>query len=233
MRKIAYVTALVLFTLGAKADESGLDELGDIKLVDESSSSTLYQHGAIKGTIVGCHDSALKEELACSKKPKDAILSKLPTSQQLEEVDLKDDNEREQIKTQLANILAELNYLKKAQQADRDTIKQLKTVIADLSPKKIDQPLVTKNVIQEKIKKITPKKSTSRVPTVIKQKIKEISRTEDAVVIEVQNNESLSTYAQAYYGDNRKYYKIFQANKHILPKSMILIIGDKLTIPLK
>lgn len=234
MKKIAYVTALVLFTLGAKAAENGLDELGDIKLVDESSSSTLYQHGNIKGTIVGCHDSALKEELACSKKPKDAILSKLPTSQQLEEVNLEDDSEREEIKEQLASILDELNYLKKAQQADRDTIKQLKAVIADLSSnEQVSKPVISKNVIQEKIQKITPKKSQSKVPTLIKQKIKEISRTEDAVVIEVQNNESLSTYAQAYYGDNRKYYKIFEANKDILPESMILIIGEKLTIPLK
>jgi len=215
------------------------DEL-EIKLVDESEKSALYQK-EIEGSIVGCFDNALKKELACSKKPKDAILSKLPTSKQIEEVDLKDDNEREQIKMQLANILAELNSLKKAQKADRNTIKELKSVISSLSPKaarpksqqmsQVESEQLTK-VIQNKIEQITPKKSRSKAPTRIRKKIKEIYRTEHSVVIEVQRNESLSTYAEAYYGDNRKYYRIFQANKHILPPSMILTIGEQLTIPL-
>jgi len=219
------------------------DEL-EIKLIDESEKSALFQKNDIQGTIVGCYDNAFKEELACSKKPKDAILSKLPSSQQIEETNLENDNEREQIKMQLANILSELNSLKKAQKADRNTIKELKSVISSLSPKialpktqqmpqiKSEQLTNVKKVIKEKIKKITPKKSRSKAPTLIRKKIKEISRTEHSVVIEVQSNESLSTYAEAYYGDNRKYYRIFQANKHILPASMILTIGDRLTIPL-
>jgi len=215
------------------------DEL-DIKLVDESEKSALFQKN-IEGSIVGCYDNALKKELACSKKPKDAILSKLPSSKQIEETNLDDDNEREQIKMQLANILAELNSLKKAQKADRNIIKELKSVIADLAPKsalpktqqmpQIQSEQLTK-VIQDKIEQITPKKSRSKRATIIRKKIKEIYRTEDSVVIEVQRNESLSTYAEAYYGDNRKYYRIFQANKHILPPSMILTIGEQLTIPL-
>lgn len=212
----------------------------EIKLVDESEKSALFQHGDIEGSIIGCNDNALKKELACAKKPKDAILSKLPNSQQIEEVNLEDDNEREQIKMQLANILDELNSLKKAQKADRNTIKELKSVISDLTPSKNKQmPHIksaqltsVKNVINEKIQNMTPKKSKSKKATIIRKNIKEISRTEDAVVIEVQRNESLSTYAEAYYGDNRKYYKIFKANKHILPASMILTIGERLTIPL-
>jgi len=215
------------------------DEL-DIKLVDESKKSALYQK-EIEGSIVGCFDNALKKELACSKKPKDAILSKLPSSKQIEETNLDNDDEREQIKMQLANILDELNSLKKAQKADRNTIKELKSVITSLAPKsalpksqqmpQIESEQLTK-VIQKKIEQITPKKSRSKRATIIRKKIKEIYRTEDSVVIEVQRNESLSTYAEAYYGDNRKYYRIFQANKHILPPSMILTIGEQLTIPL-
>jgi hypothetical protein len=212
----------------------------EINLIDESAKSALFQHGKIEGTIVGCNDNAFKKELACAKKPKDAILSKLPSSSQIEEVNLEDDNEREQIKMQLANILSELNSLKKAQKADRDTIKELKSVISDLSPKektsmpqiKSQQLISIKDVIKEKIQKITSKKSQSKKATIIRKEIKEISHTENAVIIEVQKNESLSTYAEAYYGDNRKYYRIFQANKHILPASMILTIGDRLTIPL-
>jgi len=236
MRKTLVNSTLLCMLLHSQTMADDLE----IKLVDESKKSALYQK-EIKGSIVGCFDNALKKELACSKKPKDAILSKLPTSKQIEEVDLKDDNEREQIKMQLANILAELNSLKKAQKADRNTIKELKSVISSLSPQealpKSQQmsQLETKQlnkVIQEKIQQITPKKSRSKRATIIRKKIKEIYRTEDSVVIEVQRNESLSTYAEAYYGDNRKYYRIFQANKHILPPSMILTIGEQLTIPL-
>jgi hypothetical protein len=235
MKKTVLNTALLCILLNAN---SMAEEL-EITLVDESEKSALFQNGNIEGTIVGCHDNSLKEELACSKKPKDAILSKLPSSQQIEETNLDDDNERDQIKIQLANILAELNHLKEAQKVDRDTITELKSIITDLSPKKIQMPQIqskqlnsVKKTIQEKIEKITPKKSQSKIATIIRQKIKEISRTEEAILIEVQKNESLSTYAEAYYGDNRKYYRIFQANKHILPASMILTIGDRLTIPL-
>ena len=236
MKKTLQYTTLLCMLLHS---QTMADEL-EIKLVDESKKSALYQK-EIEGSIVGCVDNALKKELTCSKKPKDAILSKLPTSKQIEEVNLEDDNEREQIKMQLANILAELNSLKKAQKADRNTIKELKSVISDLSPKstlpksqqmsQIESEQLSQ-VIQDKIEKITPKKSRSKAPTRIRKKIKELYRTEDSVVIEVQKNESLSTYAEAYYGDNRKYYRIFQANKHILPPSMILTIGEQLTIPL-
>ncbi|CAA6820933.1 MAG: Unknown protein [uncultured Sulfurovum sp.] len=232
MKKTVINVALLSILLNAQLMAEELE----IKLIDESEKSALFQQGNIEGTIIGCHDNAFKKELACAKKPKDAILSKLPTSQQIESTDLKNDDEREQIKMQLANILAELNHLKTAQKADRETIKQLKTVISELSPKlKIEKEkelIVSKQVIQEKIKRITPKLSKSKVPTLIDKKIKEISRTPNSVTIEVQRNESLSTYAEAYYGDNRKYYRIFQANKHILPASMILTIGDILTIPL-
>ncbi len=236
MKKTVINTTLLCMLLNT----SLMAEELEIKLIDESEKSKLFQHGNIEGTVVGCNDNAFKEELACAKQPKDAILSKLPSSQQIEETNLENDNEREQIKMQLANILSELNQLKKAQKADRNTIKELKSVISDLSPrKKVQMPQIkseqlniAKSVIKEKIQKITPPKSQSKRATVIRRKIKEISRTENSVVIEVQRNESLSTYAEAYYGDNRKYYRIFQANKHILPASMILVIGDRLTIPL-
>lgn len=231
MGKIIFSSTLLLILLNSQALA---DEL-EIQLVDESEKSSLFQSGDIQGTIVGCNDNAFKKELACAKKPKDAILSKLPSSQQIEKTDLTSDDEREQIKMQLANILAELNHLKEAQKADRETIIELRSVITDLSPQKEVKEkklAVIKKVIQDRIKKITPKKSKSHSPTLIRSRIKEISRTANSATIEVQKNESLSTYAEAYYGDNRKYYRIFEANKHILPASMLLVIGDRLTIPL-
>ena len=240
MNRVVYITSVTLLTFVTQGIANSLDDFGDIKLIDESSKSALFQNGDIEGTVVGCNDNAFKKELTCAKKPKDAILSKLPSSQQIEETNLEDDNERIQIKMQLANILSELNNLKKAQKADRNTIKELKSVISDLSPKqqiampqiKSEQLQTVKKVIKRKIQKITPKRSKSKSPTLIRKQIKEISRTANSVLIEVQKNESLSTYAEAYYGDNRKYYRIFHANKHILPASMILTIGDRLTIPL-
>ncbi len=225
MKKRLFGT-LMLYTL---LNTYAMAEELEIKLIDESEKSALFQKDNIQGTIVGCDDNAFKKELACAKKPKDAILTKLPSSKQVAEVNLKDDNEREQIKLQLANILAELNSLKQAQKADRTTIKKLKSVILELTPSKKN---LLNSDIQEQIKTIKPKRSKSKKATLIRKQIKEIYRTDTEVVIEVQRNESLSTYAEAYYGDNRKYYRIFKANRHILPPSMILTIGDRLTIPL-
>lgn len=199
----------------------------EIELIDESSKSTLFQNQKIEGTVVGCNDHALKKEMNCAKKPKDAILSQLPTSQQIKDTNLKNDDEREEIKMQLANILRELNSLKKAQKEDRKTIQNLKSIIQELTTKK-----ASKENLQQEIQSIRPKKSKSPFPTLIKKQLKEISRTESSVIVEVQKNESLSTYAEAYYGDNRKYYKIYKANKNIIPPSLMIVIGQRLTIPL-
>ena len=87
-------------------------------------------------------------------------------------------------------------------------------------------------IIKEGIQKISKTQNKSHTATIIRKKIKEISRTEDEVVVEVQQNESLSTYAQAFYGDNTKYYRIYKANNDKISKNMQIIIGQRLTIPL-
>ncbi len=233
MKKLAYLASIVLLTWGTQAMSDELDELGEIKIVDESAKSELFQ----REKIVGCTDFAKKKELSCAKEPKEAILNKLPSSKQLEEINLEDEDDRESMKVQLNKILTELTLLKKEQKANRATIEQLKSIIGLLSAKntkgnheKMTQSKIT--TIKKDIKKIKPKKSKSKTATIIRKKIKEISRTDSEVIIEVQSNESLSTYAQAYYNDNTKYYKIYKANKNIIPKSMTIIIGEKLTIPL-
>ena len=231
MKKIAYVAGLVLLTLGTQTMADELDDLmGDIKIVDESAKSDLFQ----REKIVGCSDFAKQKELTCSKKPKEAILSKLPSSQQLEETDLDSDEAREDMKTQLSSILAELKKLRKEQQADRATIEQLKGIISTLSEKKTKSSPKKMLIVKKELTEMVPKqkKSQSKTATLIRKKIKEISRDETSAVIEVQSNESLSTYAQAYYNDNRKYHKIYNANKDKIPASMIIMIGDRLTIPL-
>ena len=76
MKRMILLTGVMLLALGTKSMANELDELGEIQIVDESAKSTLFQ----KGKIVGCTDYGTKKELSCSQKPKDAILSKLPTS---------------------------------------------------------------------------------------------------------------------------------------------------------
>jgi len=59
-----------------------------------------------------------------------------------------------------------------------------------------------------------------------------LERYDDYVLIEVQKGESLSSYAEAFYGDQNKYYRIYKANRNRISKNMEVIIGDRLIIPL-
>ncbi|MBU1669291.1 hypothetical protein KKC13_12815 [bacterium] len=224
MKRITVMAGIALIVLNS----TGMaDELDDLKLVDESDKSALFQ----KGPIVGCSDHAKKKELSCAKKADEAILNKLPTSQQIETKDLDDKSDNNEVKTQLTSILEELSQLKKEQKTNRETIKELKSLIAILSDKK-SKNVEKKSSIQEGIKKIALKQAKPKTATRIRQAIKEIEKNENHVIIEVQNNESLSTYAQAYYNDNKQYYKIYKANKDKIGKDLQIIIGDRLTIPL-
>jgi len=227
MKKLMQLTSIGMLSLSPYLMAETLGDLGEIKLVDESAKSNLFQ----REKIVGCTDFIEKKELSCAKEPKDAILSKLPTSQQLEEADLENDAVRKDIKNELSGILAELNKLKKEQQASLATIKRLQSVIDSLSQEKANTSTEKMTMLKD-IKHITPKKKKSYTKTLIRKKIKEISRTDTEVIVEVQSNESLSTYAQAYYNDNRQYHKIYKANKDKLPANMMIVIGDRLTVPL-
>ena len=225
MKRMTVLAGIALVVLNS----TGMaDELDDLKLVDESDKSALFQ----KGPIVGCSDHAKKKELSCAKKADEAILTKLPTSQQIETKDLDKKSDNNEIKTQLTSILEDLSQLKKEQKADRETIKELKSLITILSDKK-SKSVEKKSFIQEGIKKIAKKQAKPRTATLIRQPIKEIEKNDDYVIIEVQNNESLSTYAQAYYNDNKQYYRIYKANKDKIGKDLQVIIGDQLKIPLR
>jgi len=204
------------------------DELGEITIVDESQKSALFQ----KGDIVGCDDSSEKE-LTCAKEPKAAILSKLPNSQQLTEENLEDENKKEEIAQQLKNILEELSKLKQEQKADRETIKELKGLITVLSDKKSVKTKKEAIVVKETIQKISKKATPNHKALKIKKEIKELSRTDTEVIVEVQNNESLSTYAQYYYGNKNKYYKIYKANRDKVGSNLQIMIGQQLSIPLQ
>ncbi len=223
MKKIILTSTLFVLTFSTT---SIADELGEIKIVDESAKSALFQ----KGDIVGCTDYGTKKELSCSKKPEDAILSKLPTSQQLNDANLEDEGDSDKIKNKLVNVIEELKKLKQEQKQNLATIKKLRGLVKVLSDK---EPTKTKMAtIKKGIQSISSKKSAKKSITRIRKPIKEISRDDNEVIIEVQNNESLSTYAQAYYNDNTKYYKIYKANRDKVPENLQIIIGTQLRIPL-
>jgi predicted nuclease with TOPRIM domain len=225
MKKMLFIAGIALCSTQLVANE--LDALGDIQLVDESDKSALFQ----KGPIVGCSDHK-KKEMTCSKKPEDVILSQLPTSQQLDEKDLDNEEDSNEIKEQLKNILAELSALKQKQKANKSTISELRSLVKVLSNEKPTIKAKDKlKLVKKTIKRIQPKKSKVYRQTLIKKPIKEIAVYDDHVVIEVQNNESLSTYAQVYYNDNTQYYRIYKANKDKINKNLQIIIGDRLIIP--
>ena len=222
MKKIIASTTLLLLALGGK---SIADEELEIKLVDESDKSALFQ----KGKIMGCTDFSLKKEESCAKKPQDVILDKLPSSSQISEEDVEDETKNKKIQEQLLDIIEELKQLKQEQKENRKTIEELRKLVKVLSTKKGHKKVA---ILKKGIKKIQKKKSPKREATLIRKPIKEISRTDTEVIVEVQNNESLSTYAQAYYGNNRLYYRIYKANKDKIPSSLQITIGTHLRIPL-
>jgi len=203
------------------------NELDELKVIEVATSASLLK----QTTIIGCTDNSQKKEESCSKEEKDIILSKLPTSQQVSEINLEESTENKKIQKQLSDILDELSHLKKAQKADRETIKELKGIIKILSKKKnLNKKIPT---IQKSLEKINSKKEKNYTNTRIRKPIREISRSDIEIIIEVQNNESLSTYAQYYYNDNTKYYKIYQANTDKISKNLQITVGDLLIIPLQ
>ena len=223
MKKIIVSTTLLVLVFGGKCIAD--DEL-EINIVDESEKSALFQKGE---KIMGCTDFSLKQEESCAKKPKDVILDKLPTSEQLTDSNLDDKEKSEDIKEQLLEVIEELQQLKLEQKENRETIKELKSLVQTFSKKKGHQKVAR---LKKGIQHIQKQKSAKTKATRIRQPIKEISRTDTEVIVEVQNNESLSTYAQAYYGNNRLYYKIYKANKDKIPSNLQITIGSHLRIPL-
>ena len=204
-----------------------LDEM-EISLIDDRVNSTFKQ----SGPIVGCDDNAPKKEMSCSKEPAEAILNKLPTSKQLDSVDFEKEEDLQGIKNQLASILTELNKLKEQRAKDQETISKLQKMIEVLSDKKSTTADQKSNVVKREIQTIVqtsvPKKKSKFIP----KEIKIVEEHEDYVLIEVQKNESLSSYAEAFYGDKTKYYQIYKANRDKIPSNLEVIIGTILKIPL-
>jgi len=151
--------------------------------------------------IIGCDDSLKIDELKCSKE-------RTPEDR---------DKDIDEIKAQLSSILKQLAELKKEKNSHA---KDTKFAIIQ---KSISTLTIPKGVTQ---------KDTNKTQSYSKPKeIKVLETQKDFVIVEVQRGESLSKYAQKYYGDSRKYYKIYKANQDKIAKNLQIYIGDKLIVP--
>jgi seryl-tRNA synthetase len=201
------------------------DDDFEIKIVDDSAKSGMKQTH-----IVGCNDHLDKKELTCAKEPEEIILSKLPTSKELDSTDFSAKEDIEKIKAQLKSVIEELSRLKKEREEDKKIIAKLTKLLDVMSQPKDEKQ--KHDIVKKNIEKIVKKKLVKKKSRYIPRKIKEIERYDDYVIIEVQKGESLSSYAQYYYGDSRKYYRIYEANRDKISPNLEVIIGDRLIIPL-
>jgi|AAUQ01.1.fsa_nt_gi regulator of replication initiation timing len=224
MRKFISILGVFLLSLGGSNLLIADDDF-EIKLIDDSSKSGLKQKH-----IVGCNDHLEKKELTCSKEPEEIILSKLPTSKELDRIDFSAKNDIEKIKTQLKSVIEELSRLKKEREEDKKIIEKLSKLIEVMSEKSNKEQ--KEQIVKKNIEKIVKRKLVKKRSRYIPRRIKEIARYDDYVVIEVQKGESLSSYAQYYYNDQNKYYRIYKANRDKISPNLEVIIGDRLIIPL-
>jgi len=105
--------------------------------------------------------------------------------------------------------------------------KELNRVLRRLS--KMEKEITTPN---KKKKRVVKRKKRKRVKrknvVIIEPKIKG-----DYIVIRVKRGDTLSKYAQKYYGDKSKYYKIYRANRGKIGRDLKLNVGDKIIIPIE
>ena len=123
------------------------------------------------------------------------------------------DKDIEDIQNKLNNILIQLAELTKEKNGN---IKDTKIA-----------------TIKNSIKKLTSQDMPIGNSEPVVKEIKVIKVNSDHVIIEVQSGECLSKYAQKYYGDSRKYRKIYRANQNKIGKDLQVFIGDRLIVPTK
>jgi len=151
--------------------------------------------------IIGCDNSLKIDELKCSKE-------RTPEDR---------DKDIDTIKLQLSSILQQLAELKKEK---------------DSRAKDTKFATIQKSISKLTIPKVVIPKDNNKTQSYSKPKeIKVLETKKDFVIVEVQSGESLSKYAQKYYGDSRKYYKIYRANQDKIAKNLQIYIGDKLIVP--
>ncbi|NEW60899.1 LysM peptidoglycan-binding domain-containing protein, partial [Sulfurovum sp. bin170] len=199
-------TTLILLILGSNIviADSIQEQLDSIILIDESSKSDMRQH-----TIVGCDNTLKIDEVKCSKKrdtnDSSIKIENLPKSDKLDNAQ---NEEMEKIKNQLNDIVKQLAELKMVKENNKELREQLRKIT--LIQKLINHDNDSINRAKE---------------------IKVLQVNSDHIIVKVQEGESLSKYAQKYYGDSRKYHAIHRANHDKIDKTLQIYIGDELIIP--
>ncbi len=225
MIRIISIAGAILLYFGVTSVAMASDDL-DIKLVVDKPNETLLK----QTKIIGCNDHAKKKEMSCAKEPEEIILSKLPTSSQLDNTDFNTDRDIENLKKQLKEVMEELAKLKKDREHDKKIIEKLSSLIEVISKEKSVQK--KKMTVKKGIANIVKKNIKKRRVKYIPKKIKILEQYDDHLVIEVQAGESLSSYAEAFYNNRNLYYRIYKANKDKINKNLDVMIGDHLIIPL-
>jgi LysM repeat protein len=198
---ITKLFTLLLFGASNAIADDIQGQLDSIILIDESSNSSMKNH-----TIVGCDDTLKINELQCSReRGTDPFLTssnRLPISDQVKK---QKDKDMVEIEKKLKDIYQQLI--------------ELQTVKED-------------NVeLKEKLRKMTLLMSQDSSKRSNAKEILVLQVNDDHVIIKVQAGESLSKYAQKYYGDSRKYHAIQRANPSKIDKTLQVFIGDELIIP--
>jgi hypothetical protein len=118
----------------------------------------------------------------------------------------KQNRDLNEIKEQLAFILKKLSELEKRKDTEQKSkdISNIKNCLSQLT--------------KEKNKK--ERQNSTQKPQ------------KDHIVVTVKKGDRLSDYAQKYYGDKRKYYRIYRANRDKIAEDLQLIVGDRIIIPL-
>jgi LysM repeat protein len=123
---------------------------------------------------------------------------------------VKQNRDLDEIKKQLAFILKKLSQLE-----NKDDTKQKSKDISNI-----------KNCLSQ----LTKEKKTKEKKEIKRKKFKKQKK--DHTIVVVERGDSLSSYAKKYYGDKKKYYRIYRANKDKIAEDLQLIIGDIIIIPL-
>jgi len=125
------------------------------------------------------------------------------------EIVAKQNRDLDEIKKQLAFILKKLSELENRSDSKEKSkdISNIKNCLSQLTEEKKSKERVQKHKKHKKHKK-------------------------DHTVVVVEKGDRLSDYAKKYYGDKRKYYRIYRANRDKIAEDMKLTIGDIIIIPL-
>ena len=160
------------------------------------------------GTISVAEEIKLKDESSQSN-----LVQKTIVGCEEGEGVAKQNRDLEEIKKQLAFILKKLSELenKDDSKEKREDISNIKNCLSQLTEEK---------------------KSKERAKRRVYKKKKYSRYKKDYTVVVVEKGDRLSDYAKKYYGDKRKYYRIYKANRDKIAEDMKLSIGDVIIIPL-